>query len=170
MWFESWSAVLRVIFLSVLTYTVLTALIRLFGKRTIAKMNPGDFVVTVAIGSVAGSVIIFTEVPVVNGFAALAALLAMQFLVEWSTAKFERMRKAVDGSPTLLLHRGVLLKRNMDHENVDEEDVLAALSQHGIGRLEDAEAVVLEIGGAFSVVPRQTTKADTLKDVGTDVG
>ena len=46
MWFESWSAVLRVIFLSVLTYTVLTALIRLFGKRTIAKMNPGDFVVT----------------------------------------------------------------------------------------------------------------------------
>ena len=77
MWFESWSAVLRVIFLSVLTYTVLTALIRVFGKRTIAKMNPGDFVVTVAIGSVAGSVIIFNEVPVVNGFAALAALLAM---------------------------------------------------------------------------------------------
>ena len=169
MWFDSWSAVLRVVVLSAITYVALSSLIRLYGKRTIAQMNPGDFVVTVAIGSVAGSMIVFAEVPLANGLAALTALLAMQFLAELLTSKSHRIRKVVDGSPTLLVHQGVLLKRNMERENVDEEDVFAAMRQHGIAELKDVATVVLEIGGGFSVIPKEKAGTDALQDVQTDV-
>jgi uncharacterized membrane protein YcaP (DUF421 family) len=53
--------------------------VRLLGKRTLSKVNPGDFVITVAIGSVAGSLILFGEISVAQGIAALAALLGLQF-------------------------------------------------------------------------------------------
>ena len=165
MWFESWTAVARIGLFSIVTYVALTALIRLFGKRTISKMNPGDFVITVAIGSVAGSMIVFTEVPVVNGLAALAGLLGMQFVAERLTSKWPRLRRAVDGSPTLLVHRGELLRENMAWENVDEEDIFVALRKKGFARLADVEAVVLEIGGGFSVIPRTHAGPDALQDV-----
>ena len=165
MWFESWAAVLRVGLFSVVTYVALTAMIRVFGKRTISKMNPGDFVITVAIGSVAGSMIVFADVPIMNGLAALAGLLGMQFGAERLTSKWSRLRRAVDGSPTLLVHRGAFLKDNMSRENVDEEDVFAALRKKGFAQLRDVEAVVLEIGGAFSVIPRQDGAHDALQDV-----
>ena len=165
MWFESWAAVLRIVLFSIVTYVALTALIRLFGKRTISKMNPGDFVITVAIGSVAGSMIVFTDVPIANGLAALAGLLVMQFVTERLTSRSERLRRAVDGSPTLLVHRGVLLRDNMASENVDEEDIFAALRKHGLARLEDVDAVVLEIGGGFSVISRKHAGDDALQDV-----
>jgi uncharacterized membrane protein YcaP (DUF421 family) len=165
MWFDSWSAVFRVMLFSAVTYVALTALIRVFGKRTISKMNPGDFVITVAIGSVAGSMVIFDEVPVANGLAALFGLLGMQFLSEWITSKSLRLRQRVDGSPALLVHRGELLRDNMARENVDEEDILAALRQHGLGRLDDAEAVVLEVSGEFSVITRKRAGQDVMNDV-----
>lgn len=165
MWFEIWTAMLRIGLFSVVTYVALTALIRVFGKRTISKMNPGDFVITVAIGSVAGSMIVSPEVPIMNGLAALTGLLGMQFVVERLTSKWSGLRRAVDGSPTLLLHRGTLLTDNLARENVDEEDILAALRKRGLARLDDAEAVVLEIGGGFSVVPKQDAEPDTLQDV-----
>ena len=165
MWFESWTAAFRIGLISVVTYVALTALIRLFGKRTISKMNPGDFVVTVAIGSVAGSMIVFTEVPVVNGLAALFGLLGMQFLTERLTSKWPGLRRAVDGSPTLLVHRGQFIKANMAGENVDEEDIFVALRKKGFARLDDVEAVVLEIGGGFSVIARDQAGPDALTDV-----
>jgi uncharacterized membrane protein YcaP (DUF421 family) len=169
MWFESWIAILRIAIFSVVTYVALTALIRLYGKRTISKMNPGDFVVTVAIGSVAGSMIVFTEVPIANGIAALAALLGMQFFTEFLTSKSSWLRRAVDGSPTLLVHRGKPLLDNMARENVDEEDIFVALRKRGYARLDEVEAVVLEIGGGFSVIPRtHGAGSDTLQDVEKD--
>ena len=55
MWFAGWTAIGRVVVLTVVAYVALTSLIRVFGKRTISKMNPGDFVVTVAIGPLAAA-------------------------------------------------------------------------------------------------------------------
>jgi uncharacterized membrane protein YcaP (DUF421 family) len=165
LWFESWTALLRIAVFSAVTYVALTALIRLYGKRTISKMNPGDFVITVAIGSVAGSMIVFTEVPVANGLAALASLLGMQFIAERMTSRWPRLRRVVDGSPMLLVHRGELLRANMAAENVDEEDIFVALRKKGFARLDEVEAVVLEIGGGFSVVSRKRAGSDALDDV-----
>jgi uncharacterized membrane protein YcaP (DUF421 family) len=169
LWFESWTALLRIAVFSAVTYVALTLLIRLYGKRTISKLNPGDFVITVAIGSVAGSMIVFTDVPVANGLVALASLLGMQFMAERMTSRWPGLRRVVDGSPVLLVHRGELLRANMAAENVDEEDVFAALRKKGFARLDEVDAVVLEVGGGFSVISRKRAGSDAMDDVRTEV-
>jgi uncharacterized membrane protein YcaP (DUF421 family) len=166
MWFSSWGEVGRVVVLAIVGWVSLTTLIRVFGKRTISKMNPGDFVVTVALGSMVSTLILFSkQIPVANGIAALAAMVAVQFGVEWLTARSDRLRSAIDGSPVLLVHHGRMLRDTMRQENVDEQDLLEALRRHGVSRLADARAIVLEIDGSFSVIAEPADRPTALRDV-----
>jgi uncharacterized membrane protein YcaP (DUF421 family) len=165
MWFTGWQPIARAVLFSVFAYLVIVALVRLLGKRTLSKMNPGDFVITVAIGSVAANLILLGEISLAQGTAALASLLGMQFLVEWATSHSERLRVTVDGKPVLLAYQGELLRQTMQRQNIDEEDICVAAREHGIGRLADIHAVVLEVDGTFSIIPTRSAGDDTLKDV-----
>jgi uncharacterized membrane protein YcaP (DUF421 family) len=168
MWFSSWADIARVVVLTIVGWGWLTTLIRLFGKRTISKMNPGDFVVTVALGSMVSTLVLFSkQIPVANGIAALAAMVVVQFCVEWTTARSRRLRQAIDGSPVLLVHNGRMLHDNMRRENIDDQDILEALRRHDVASVADTQAVILEIDGSFSVIKRENTdrRSSTLHDV-----
>jgi uncharacterized membrane protein YcaP (DUF421 family) len=164
-WFTGWEPIGRAVLFSVIAYVALIALVRMLGHRTISKMNPGDFVVTVAIGSVTASVILHGDISLAQGLAALVALVGLQFVTERVTAGSQRIREAVDGRPILLAYHGRLLHANMQRQNIHEEDILAAAREHGIGRLAELHAVVLEVDGAFSVIAAKDAGDDTLKDV-----
>ena len=51
MFFSGWDGLLRTLVIGVLAYVILILFLRISGKRTLAKMNAFDFVVTVALGS-----------------------------------------------------------------------------------------------------------------------
>ena len=58
------------------------------------------------------------------------------------------------GGPPLLVRRGRVLRRAMREESVSHAELLAALREHGLVRVEDVELAVLETTGAISVIPR----------------
>ena len=164
-WFTGWEPLVRAVLFAAIAYVALIALVRVLGFRTIAKMNPGDFVVTVAVGHIAASVILDTEISLAQGLTALVALLGLQFLSEWASTRWPKLRHAADGKPVMLAYDGQLLLENMTRENIDREDVLAAAREHGIGRMRDIHAVVLEIDGQLSVIAARDAGDDTLEDV-----
>jgi uncharacterized membrane protein YcaP (DUF421 family) len=49
--FESWESIARTLLMTSLSYVTMVILLRISGKRTLAKMNAFDFVVTIALGS-----------------------------------------------------------------------------------------------------------------------
>ncbi len=51
-YFDSWDGPARVILVGVPAYLSLLLLLRVSGKRTLAKMNAFDFIVTIALGSI----------------------------------------------------------------------------------------------------------------------
>ena len=51
MFLDTWSALGRVALVGTIAFVVVVVLLRLSGKRTLAKMNAFDLVVTVALGS-----------------------------------------------------------------------------------------------------------------------
>ena len=52
MFFDSWTGLLRVLVVGGCAYSALILFLRLSGKRTLAKLNAFDLVVTVALGSI----------------------------------------------------------------------------------------------------------------------
>ena len=124
------------------------------GKRTLSKMNAFDFVVTVALGSTLASILLSKEVTLLQGGAAFALLIALQFAVTWTSVRVAWVRRFVTGEPSLLLFRGQLQPGVMRRTRVTEDEVRTAVRRAGLRSFDEAEAVVLETDASFSVIAR----------------
>lgn len=151
---SSWAEVGRTALIGVLAYAALVVLLRVSGKRTLSKMNAFDLVVTVALGSTLASTLTSKSVALINGIAAFTILIALQFIVAWTSSRSPRVNRMVKSEPALLVYRGRVLVDALHRERVSLDEVLAALRKHGTPTFEDVEAVVLETDGTFSLVPR----------------
>ena len=69
LFFSGWESLLRTLVVGALTYVVLVAFLRVSGKRTLAKMNAFDLVVTVALGSTLATVLLSKDVALADGHA-----------------------------------------------------------------------------------------------------
>jgi uncharacterized membrane protein YcaP (DUF421 family) len=67
--------------------------------------------------------------------------------------RWPRLRRLVEGSPTLLVLHGEVLPDHLRREGLDQETLEAALREHGVSEVRDVEMAVLEIDGSISVVP-----------------
>jgi len=151
MFFDGWHGVLRVIVVGICAYAYLVLLLRLSGKRTLAKLNAFDFLVTVALGSTLSSVLVSSGVALVEGIVALTLLAALQYAVAWVSVRNERFRRLVRSEPRLLYREG-FLRAAMRRERVTEGDLRQAARRQGHAGLERVDAIVLETDGSFSVL------------------
>jgi len=150
--FNGWSVLGRTLLIGVLAYMSLVFMLRVSGKRTLAKMNAFDLVVTVAIGSTLATIVLSKSVVLAEGLLALALLIGMQFAISWSSTRMPWLRRIVTGEPRLLLRDGTMLDDALRDARVTREEVRAAVRAAGIGALDDVAAVVLETDGSFSVI------------------
>ena len=81
MLFGGWSDVARTLIVGTLAYAALIATLRVSGKRTLAKLNAFDLVVTVALGSTLASVLTSSSVALAQGVTAFVTLIGLQFVV-----------------------------------------------------------------------------------------
>ena len=150
----SWRGLARTAIVGALAYAALVLLLRVSGKRTLSKFNAFDFVVTVAIGSTLATVLLSEQVALAQGVVAFAVLVALQFVITWTSARSARIRGLVKGEPALLLFRGEFLDAALLRARVTRDEVLAAARSRGLATLGDVEAVVLETDGSITVVRR----------------
>lgn len=166
MLFSSWEYILRVGLVGILAYVALVALVRVSGKRTLAKMNAFDLVVTVAMGSTLATVLLSRDVPLAVGITGFVVLIGMQFLVAWVSTRSALARRITRGEPRLLVHRGEVLESSLRLERITHDEVLAAVRRAGIGGLAEVEAVVLETDGSISVIASTSHgRDDAIRDV-----
>lgn len=145
---------LRVLIVGPLAYLLLIGILRLGGKRTLAKMNAFDLVVTVALGSTLATVLLSKDVPLLEGVLAFAVLATLQFLIAWSAQRAPPVEAAVNAAPRMLLCDGVIDQDALLAERVTEQDIRSAIRKCGRGDLRSIAAVVLEADGSFSVISR----------------
>lgn len=154
MLFNGWFALLRTTVVGILAYAALVVFLRLSGKRTLAKMNAFDLIVTVSLGSTLATIALSKDVALAQGLLALALLVALQFVITWSSVRWGWVRRTITGEPSLLLFRGEYLHAALRRARVTEEEIRAAVRSQGLPAIEGVEAVVLETDGSFSVIGR----------------
>ena len=154
--FNGWAGLGRTLVVGVLAYAALVLLLRISGKRTLSKMNAFDLVVTVALGSTLATVLLSKDIALAEGILAFLVLAGLQYVLAWlasRSGKFsEKFREIIKSEPALLVYQGRLLEDALRRERVSEVEVYAALRNEGIADLEEAQAVVLETDGTFSVI------------------
>lgn len=156
MFFDDWFGLLRVVVVGTIAYLSLVILLRSFGKRTLAKLNAFDLVVTVALGSILATVLLSKSVALLEGLTAFVLLATLQYAIAWLSLRSDRFRDLVKSEPTLLLHQGRYLRGAMREQRIMEQEILAALRNAGAADPRQVAAVVLESDGSLSVIQDAT--------------
>ena len=164
--FSNLNPFLETIITGIIAYIAIIIMLRISGKRTLAKWNSFDFVVTIALGSVFASTLLSTKDTFGKGILGLALLILFQFIITWIAVRSSVIQKLIKSEPALLLYRGEMQYDVMKKERIAEGEVLAALRTSGVSAIEDANAVILETDGSFSVIKNiDDSSASSLKDV-----
>lgn len=145
----AWDIVVR----TAAIYLVLLVGLRLAGKREIGQMTVFDLVVLLLISNAVQNAMVGPDTSLIGGVLAAVVLLVMNAVVAGLRMRWPRLRRLVEGMPTLLVLRGEAITDHLRREGIDQETLEAALREHGVKDLEDVEMAVLEIDGSISVVP-----------------
>ncbi len=165
MFFDGWMGIGRTLLVGALAYFALLVLLRISGKRTLAKMNAFDLVVTVALGSTLATILLARDVALAEGVTAFLTLIGLQYLIAWLAVRSETVRSLIKSEPRMLLFEGRFLERELRAERITGEEVIAAIRSQGIPRIEEVGAVVLETDGTFTTLRRTDRPATALETV-----
>jgi uncharacterized membrane protein YcaP (DUF421 family) len=145
----AWNIALR----TAAIYLVALIGLRLAGKREIGQMTVFDLVVLLLIANAVQNAMVGPDTSLTGGVLAAVVLLALNAIVARLRLRWPRLRRMIEGSPTLLVLHGEVLADHLRHEGLDQETLEAALREHGVAEVRDVEMAVLEIDGSISVVP-----------------
>lgn len=146
--------ILRTLIVGTLGYIALLVCLRTSGKRTLAKLNAFDFVVTVALGSTLATILLSQSVSLTNGVAAMVLLIALQYLVTWTSVRSPRIAGLMRSEPSLLMRDGRILPGALQQERVTENELMTQIRLSDTPDPDRVAAVVLESDGSFSVIPK----------------
>lgn len=168
MWFDDWASLGSIAAKAFIGFVGLVFLVRIGGKRLLAKLNAFDLVISFSVGSILASMILSSQVAVVEGLLALVVLLALAAATSFFASRSHGFRMLIKSEPTLLVYEGEMLAANLKKERIAEVEIAAVLRENGVHELADVKAVVLETEGEFSVLMKDggsTTGTLAISDI-----
>jgi uncharacterized membrane protein YcaP (DUF421 family) len=144
----------------VLIYLTLVILLRAFGKRELAQLNPFDLIVLLSLSNTVQNAIIGDDNSVTGGIIGAFGLLAINWLVVRVLFRAPRLNRMLEGHETVLLHDGKIDRKAMEHERLTREELMEVIHRQGFEHLHEVGRVVLEPNGTFSVEALEPSRAD----------
>jgi uncharacterized membrane protein YcaP (DUF421 family) len=141
--------VLEKILRPILVYFALIVLLRVFGKREMAQLNPFDLVVLLSVSNTVQNAIIGDDNSLTGGLIGAGALFAINYLTIRFLFKHRNWHEALGGSPTNLIEHGRINKTALAKELITESDLIVVAHRQGFDDIEEVEKCVLEPGGTF---------------------
>jgi uncharacterized membrane protein YcaP (DUF421 family) len=138
---------------TLVVYFVILILLRLAGKRTLAQLNAFDLVVLLLLSNVVQNAIIGNETSLPGGLLGAAILLSLNYVIVRLTFRHRWLNRVLQGTPTTLYENGEVEMRNLRHELMTPEELVAALRRQGM-ELSEVDRVALEPEGAINATPK----------------
>lgn len=148
----TWDSFIRIVTVGSLAYIGLIFFLRISGKRTLTKLNAFDLVVTVALGSTLATILLNSQISLLEGLTALGLLIGGQYIFTFLAVRSKSFNKFIKSEPKLLYLDGSFLEDAMKKERINRVEILQSIRNQGIGNLEKVKAVVLETDGSMSII------------------
>jgi len=132
-------------------YFFLVLVLRVFGKRELAQLNPFDLVVLLSLSNTVQNAIIGNDNSLTGGLVGALTLLCVNYLVVRFLFRHRRLDQIFEGQPTVLVENGKICKRGLSKELLTRAELITVLHRQGFSCLSEVERCVLEPGGTFFV-------------------
>ncbi|MBR6530723.1 MAG: DUF421 domain-containing protein [Clostridia bacterium] len=138
----------------ILIYFITVISIRLMGKRQIGQMQMSELVTTFFLSELAAYPITNQNVPLTYGILPVITLICIEVILSFLATKFARMKKLIDGAPSILIQKGKLNQSELARARLSIEELLSELRLKDISKLSDVDYTLLEASGKISVVKK----------------
>jgi uncharacterized membrane protein YcaP (DUF421 family) len=144
----------------VIVYLVLVLLLRLFGKRELAQLNPFDLVVLLSLSNTVQNAIIGEDNSVTGGIIGAVSLLSINWLVVRLLFRSPRLNRALEGKAAVLIRDGHVDRRALEKEALTREELVEVVHRQGFEHIHDVHRCELEPNGTFYIEGRDPSVAD----------
>src|ERR1039458_7081268 len=124
----------------VIVYLVL--LLRLFGKRELAQLNPFDLVVLLSLSNTVQNAIIGDDNSVTGGLIGAFSLLAINWLVVRVLFRSRKLTKVIEGRATVLVMNGQIDQRALQRESLSRAELLAVIHRQGFEDFDQVRRII----------------------------
>lgn len=151
-----------------IVYAVVLIGVRLAGKREIGQMTTFDLVLLLLLSNAVQNAMTGPDTSVVGGIEAALTLFVVNMAVVYTAFRIPNLQRGLAGRATLLINNGHVIRENLQRELITEDELLAALREHGCTSPSDVALAVLEVDGSISVVRREDIEAEPATTTGVD--
>lgn len=144
----------------VIVYLALVVLLRIFGKRELAQLNPFDLVVLLSLSNTVQNAIIGEDNSVTGGIIGAIGLLAINWLVVRVLFRSPGMTRLLEGRASVLVRDGHVDRKALERESLTREELLAVVHRQGFEGFHQVRMCELEPNGTFYVEPFEPSAAD----------
>ncbi len=135
----------------ILMYVVLILLLRLFGKRELAQLNPFDLVVLLTLSNTVQNAIIGNDNSLLGGVIGAISLLTINWILMRFLYHFPKVNAALEGNSTVLILDGIINQEALKKETLTETELLSVLHKQGLDSADEVRKCVLEPNGTFYI-------------------
>ncbi len=144
--------ILKVILTSLLSVVTLFILTKIMGHKQMAQLDFFDYIVGITIGSIAAELATELEQPW-KPLIAMVIYGGISVCLSICINKFPRMRKYVNGTPTVIMDNGKLNRKNMKKAKMDLSEFMVLCRNAGYFNLEAIQTAVFEYNGTLTILP-----------------
>jgi uncharacterized membrane protein YcaP (DUF421 family) len=143
-----------------IVYLALVVLLRIFGKRELAQLNPFDLVVLLSLSNTVQNAIIGDDNSITGGVIGAFGLLAINWLVVRALFRSPRLTRMMEGRSTVLVRNGQVDQRALARESLSREELLAVVHRQGFEGFHQVQRCQLEPNGTFYIEAFEPSLAD----------
>jgi uncharacterized membrane protein YcaP (DUF421 family) len=142
--------IITVIRLAVL-YCVITAAIRLMGKRQVGELQPTELVVTILLSELVAIPIQDNSLPMATSLIAAAVLVSLEILSSVISMRSKGFRTLTQGNSVPVIDKGRVDFNQLSDLRITYDDLLEALRLKDVFDITQVDLCMIETNGQISV-------------------
>lgn len=145
-------SLLDIAFRSTCVYLFMLVAFRVFGKRELSQLSIADLTLVVLISNAVQNAMVGENTSLIGGLTAGVVLFALNMIIGYLMFRFKPIRKIIQSEPVTLIYNGKIIKKNLDEVLLSEDELNAAVREHGVANCQDVSLAVMEVDGNISVI------------------
>ena len=146
------------------SFGALFLIAKFIGHKQIAQLDFFDYITGIPIGSIAAERATKLEEPW-KPLMAMVIYGGAAWLLSVLSNKFLRMRKYLNGTPTILMDHGKLYRENFNKAKLDLSEFMVMCRQQGYFDLTGIQTAVYEYTGKLTILPVSDKRPATPSDM-----
>lgn len=155
----------NIIIKTAVIYLTIVVALRVMGKRQIGQLQPYELVLALLIAELTAKPMDTPGTPLSYGLVSVTTLILLYFFITRLSLKSDLIKKLIDGKPSIVISRGVIMRSELSRLDYSLNDLLEQIRGKGFSDVCEVDYAILETNGQLSVFPVAEKAPATVGDL-----